>query len=77
MAQVVGSNHRKCVKHARLACPDRNHHKDDGRLHDVQAGLVVSSQPGEAAVLGLGGGPAVEDGLHDVAVELVPQLGQS
>ena len=38
---------------------------------------LVSSQPGEAAVLGLVGGPAVQDGLHDVAVELVPQLGQS
>ena len=38
---------------------------------------LVSSQPGEAAVLGLVGGPAVQDGLHDVAVELVPQLGES
>ena len=38
---------------------------------------LVSSQPGEAAVLGLVGGPAVQDGLHDVAVQLVPQLWQS
>ena len=82
---MVGSNHRKCVKQAAagLGCPHDHDEGDHGlhcllQQHDVhEDGLGVSSQPGEAAVLCLVGGPAVQDGLHDVAVQLVPQLGQS